>query len=354
MSEEGVLQSALEDSKRIIDGDQYNELYKWLLENGFSQDAAASFMGANYVMSHDFYPWYDWAQFPEDMKMQQQYDNLVAAEAKITEEEQAVYNAVSARLMSYDSQLEAKNDNIWARYSSLMGNSETDNPAMETLVVPGETAVKNGELIVTLPQNINVRRDFEESGRKFLFQFDIGGYGFRVPDDRADQESLLNNKTSQYGRTMADMLPWVGSGGFRSGLSLREKTVLSTEKLTQGLSKASEKIGTVANDASNDYRITFFTQHPELEGKVVVHHSVEQQVLKRPETLGLFTKEEINAYNNLRGVPKELNSDLHLSIIRKEWNAFYRENPFPSKADLIAKSREIDMKYGNLFNPPIE
>jgi len=122
----------------------------------------------------------------------------------------------------------------------------------------------------------------------------------------------------------------------------------------KGSSKAAKEIGTVAKQASNDYRTTFFTQHPELEGKVVVHHGVEQQVLKRPETMDLFTKEEINAYNNLRGIPKEINSDLHLSTIRKEWNEFYRENPFPSKEDLLAKSREIDMKYGKLFNPPIE
>ncbi|MBP2656329.1 MAG: hypothetical protein H6Q73_3898 [Firmicutes bacterium] len=122
----------------------------------------------------------------------------------------------------------------------------------------------------------------------------------------------------------------------------------------KGSSKAVKGVKVAAEESSNNYRTTFFTRHPELEGKVVVHHSVEQQVLKRPETMGLFTKKEINAYNNLRGVPKELNSDLHLSTIRKEWNEFYRENPFPSKEDLLAKSREFDMKYGNLFNPPIE
>ncbi|MCH5345342.1 MAG: hypothetical protein J1E64_15050 [Acetatifactor sp.] len=55
----------------------------------------------------------------------------------------------------------------------------------------------------------------------------------------------------------------------------------------------------------------------------MVHHSVEQQVLKRYP--GLFTAEEINAYEMLRGIPKEVNSDLHLSKIRTAWNNFYKK-----------------------------
>jgi hypothetical protein len=145
---------------------------------------------------------------------------------------------------------------------------------------------------------------------------------------------------------------FAGKGIIKGG-----EAIIRAEKATEvakGLSNAAEEIGVVAKEASNNYRVTFFTKHPELEGKVVVHHGVEQQVLKMPNTTGLFTKEEINAYNNLRGIPKEINSEIHLSKIRIEWNDFYRENPFPSKEDLLMKRQEIDMKYGKLFNPPLE
>ena len=62
---------------------------------------------------------------------------------------------------------------------------------------------------------------------------------------------------------------------------------------------------------STDYRATFFHANPELQGKVIVHHAVEQQVLKRYP--GVVTEAEIHSLENLRGIPKALNSDLHLS-----------------------------------------
>ncbi len=103
-----------------------------------------------------------------------------------------------------------------------------------------------------------------------------------------------------------------------------------------------------------DYKKVFFDEYPDLEGKVVVHHGVEQQVLKKPQTKGLFTEAEMHSLDNLRGIPKEINSDLHLSKIRKEWNRFYREFPNPTKEQLLNKRLEIDKKYGDLFNPPIK
>jgi hypothetical protein len=85
---------------------------------------------------------------------------------------------------------------------------------------------------------------------------------------------------------------------------------------------------------------------------VVVHHAVEQQVLKRYP--GVVSESEIHSLENLRGVPKDLNPDLHLSTIRREWNQFYRENPSPTKQDFLKKATEIDTKYGAQFNPPVE
>ena len=103
-----------------------------------------------------------------------------------------------------------------------------------------------------------------------------------------------------------------------------------------------------------NYKKVFFDEYPELEGKVVVHHGVEQQILKKPQTKHLFTEEEMHSLTNLRGIPKELNSDLHLSKIRKEWNRFYKEVPNPTKEQLLNKRLEIDKKYGELFNPPVK
>lgn len=72
--------------------------------------------------------------------------------------------------------------------------------------------------------------------------------------------------------------------------------------------------------------------------------TVAQQLLKE---LGMHSLE------NLRGIPKEKNFELHLSTIRKEWNKFYRQNAAPTKQQLLGKATEIDNMLGSQFNPPI-
>jgi hypothetical protein len=67
---------------------------------------------------------------------------------------------------------------------------------------------------------------------------------------------------------------------------------------------------------------------------------------------GLVSDSELHSLENLRGIPKDVNSDIHLSKIRKEWNKFYRENPKPTQQQLLDKATEIDIKYGSQFNPP--
>ncbi len=56
-----------------------------------------------------------------------------------------------------------------------------------------------------------------------------------------------------------------------------------------------------------------------------------------------FTKAEMHSLENLRGIPKALNSDLHLSKIRLEWNRFYEGNLNPAKQELLNKATEIDI-----------
>ena len=103
-----------------------------------------------------------------------------------------------------------------------------------------------------------------------------------------------------------------------------------------------------------EYKKVFFEQNPELEGKVVVHHSIEQQVLKRYP--GLFPAEEINAYDMLRGIPKDINSKVHLSDIRIEWNNFYKKVDAGeialTKENFLNKALEIDKLFGSQFQPP--
>jgi hypothetical protein len=99
------------------------------------------------------------------------------------------------------------------------------------------------------------------------------------------------------------------------------------------------------------YVQVFLNAYPDLAGKVIVHHSIEQQILKRFP--GLFTRAEIDALANLRGIPKNLNSTLHLSQIRKYWNTFYKTFPKPTKQQIIDYAKFIDDKVGHLFNPPL-
>lgn len=101
------------------------------------------------------------------------------------------------------------------------------------------------------------------------------------------------------------------------------------------------------------FHTVFFKAFPHLRGKVVVHHAVEQQVWKKWP--GLFDDAYKHSLDNLRGIPKSLNNELHLSKIRKEWDEFYRtfEKIKPSKDDVLEYVKYIDKKYGHLFDPPI-
>ncbi|EOP44839.1 hypothetical protein IK1_04572 [Bacillus cereus VD146] len=112
-----------------------------------------------------------------------------------------------------------------------------------------------------------------------------------------------------------------------------------------------EKKGKALEKASKNYRKTFFDQYPELKGNVIVHHAVEQQVLKKYPNL--FTEAEIHDIQNLRGIPKEINNEIHLSSIRKDWNEFYKSHPNPTKKEVIDYMIELDKRYGDKFAPPV-
>lgn len=121
---------------------------------------------------------------------------------------------------------------------------------------------------------------------------------------------------------------------------LRGRTVFSERAYQYMESKVVKGIEKGKN--IKDYKKTFFNEYPDLKGSVVVHHAIEQQVLKRHPNL--FSLEEIHALENLRGIPKEINSDIHLSKIRRDWNRFYRNSPNPTKEEVINYMIELDKK----------
>ncbi|WP_336704505.1 RHS repeat-associated core domain-containing protein [Chryseobacterium indologenes] len=113
-----------------------------------------------------------------------------------------------------------------------------------------------------------------------------------------------------------------------------------------------EKGAVLGSSISTNYKSTFFSAYPELKGTVVVHHAVEQQALKRYP--GLLTESEMHSLENLRGIPKTINSDVHLSQIRKIWNKFYKENANPTKQQILDQATIIDQKFGTQFTPPVK
>jgi RHS repeat-associated protein len=143
-------------------------------------------------------------------------------------------------------------------------------------------------------------------------------------------------------------------------LAPEEEGVVSTEGIATGgdikalaEAKPSTEVGaTVGSSTTKNYAKTFFKTHPELEGQVLVHHAVEQQMVNIYP--GLFTESEIHSIENLRGIPKELNNTLHLSDIRIEWNRFYKSNPNATREEVLKEATSIDTKYGSQFNPPVK
>jgi hypothetical protein len=100
------------------------------------------------------------------------------------------------------------------------------------------------------------------------------------------------------------------------------------------------------------YRKTFFAKHPHLKGKVWVHHAVPRAVMKRYP--GRLTWTEMHALDNLRGIPKgRVNDRLHLSVLRRQWERFYRNNPNATRQDLYDFAARMDKRYGKFFDPPV-
>ena len=103
---------------------------------------------------------------------------------------------------------------------------------------------------------------------------------------------------------------------------------------------------------SKNYRKTFFDANPTLNSSdYVVHHSVEQRINKKYP--GLFTEEELHSIENLRGIRKEFDINLHQKVVQSEWNEFYRTHATATRQQVLDYASRLDKKYGHLFDPPI-
>jgi hypothetical protein len=104
---------------------------------------------------------------------------------------------------------------------------------------------------------------------------------------------------------------------------------------------------------TKNYRATFFKAYPGTKGSVFVHHAVEQRVLRLFP--GVVSESEMHSLENLRGIPKKLNSILHLREIRLEWDSYYKYFEYigqvPSKENLLKKATEIDRRFGHQLRP---
>lgn len=116
-----LLFSAYWEPNRIVDYAEYNDLFDMLRSNGYSAEPAYRFLRENYVMAHDYFPWYSGACFLQDGEMYRRYKIRVRNGEQIAESEQAIFDANSKRLMAFNHFLRKENDNIWARYKMMTG-----------------------------------------------------------------------------------------------------------------------------------------------------------------------------------------------------------------------------------------
>jgi hypothetical protein len=139
------------------------------------------------------------------------------------------------------------------------------------------------------------------------------------------------------------------------GTALRARLSVTTAASAAGLpctkppgdKVPTRKPATVGTSTTSQYQVTYFKAHPELKNKVWVHHAVEQGVLKRYP--GLFSKSELHSLENLRGIPNDVNAEVHLSKIRTLWNQFYRAHPTASRQQVLDYATYVDDLLGDYF-----
>ncbi|MCZ4083353.1 putative T7SS-secreted protein [Streptomyces antarcticus] len=226
--------------------------------------------------------------------------------------------------------LDEQGETAWRARSTLWGLTgwSTDSSAYTPLRFPGQYSDPESGL------HYNVHRYYDPETARYMSQDPLGLAAAPHP------ASYVSNPLS-----WSDPLGLIPCEEAAKIAAAKKESVLGTGVPTrQGAS--------VGYTDSFSYKKTFFAEHPELKGKVVVHHAIEQQTLNRYP--GLFKPEEIHSIENLRGIPKgDINSRIHLSEIRVEWNRFYESHPNPTRQEVLDHATKIDDKLGNWFSPRI-
>jgi hypothetical protein len=68
---------------------------------------------------------------------------------------------------------------------------------------------------------------------------------------------------------------------------------------------------------------------------------------------GGFTKSEMHSLENLRGVPNDVNGNVHLGEIRILWNKFYKAHPTATRQQLLDYATYVDHLLSDMFGPRI-
>ncbi|MFF1880215.1 hypothetical protein ACFVVC_01935 [Pseudarthrobacter sp. NPDC058196] len=190
------------------------------------------------------------------------------------------------------------------------------------------------------------------------FQADGPGTLKKMWDGIIDAETWQKDPARAMGKIAPGIIATILTAG-EGGAALAAGR--ATGKVERSAATYSEKIATrfpqpetpaFGGPSRGDYRRTFFDANPGIDpSATIVHHAVEQQVSRLYP--GLFSRDEINSLFNLRGIPKDINSDLHLSQLRMDWNDFYEMNPNASREQILEYKNKLDKIYGNQFTPKV-
>jgi len=170
-------------------------------------------------------------------------------------------------------------------------------------------------------------------------------------DDRA-----LKSLTDDFAGNSTLVDDFVDNLQFLDGWKILDGTLYSRNNNAIKYVSDIHDMARIGTSSTNDYLQTWRNAFPNLQGGGFnVHHSIEQQVLNKwPD---LFSESELHSIQNLRGISGEINPDIHLSRIRKEWDKFYDNYPpggtIPTRQDVLDYATHIDNLLGNNFSPPV-
>jgi hypothetical protein len=181
----------------------------------------------------------------------------------------------------------------------------------------------------------------------------------QLAKDTVDWDTWATSPPRAVGHLAPDAVTNILTGGVGGVLGKAATTAARKgADAAEGGSSWATRRAAFGSSATNNYRKTFFDAYPDLRGEVVVHHAVEQSVLRRYP--GVVTESQMHSLENLRGIPIDANPRLHLSEIRRLWNTFYKDFPSgvggtpPTAQQLLDFATNIDQQLGPRFLPPVE